>query len=180
MKNYQLFWKKIREETVLASSLDKNRDIIFGANQHKYITNPVVLDKDIIEFEKRTSIRLPDVYRSYLKYYGSGGAGPDNGIYDFFSDYLSHPAGDLALDSQLTSISGCDTEIPEHHPIHNLHGVIRVATAGNPTDYFMVVTGKELGRVFAWNYDDILCDEGLFDDWYQAWINNTLSLLKQT
>ncbi len=180
MKNYQLFWKDTREQVLIASSLDINRDIIFGADQHKYIINPAILDKDIISFEQRSSIRLPDVYRSYLKYYGSGGAGPDYGIYSFSSDRLSHSVGDLSRDSQLTSISGCDTDIPETHPIHNLNGVIRVGTAGNPTDYFMVVTGKELGRVFAWNYDDILCDEGLFDDWYQRWINHTLSLLKKT
>jgi hypothetical protein len=97
----------------------------------------------------------------------------------FFSHDLFHSVGDLSLNAQLTNIFGCHTDISETHPIYHLHGLIRIGTSGNPSDYFMVVTGKEQGRVFSWNYDDILCNEGFFDDWYQEWINQTLSHLKK-
>lgn len=54
---------------------------IFGAATHRLILHPPLLDDDILAFEARHDIRLPDDYRGFLLHVGNGGAGPAHGLF---------------------------------------------------------------------------------------------------
>jgi hypothetical protein len=54
---------------------------VFGANGHEYLLRPRLDEAEVVEFERRYSLRLPDDYRRFLLELGNGGAGPYYGIH---------------------------------------------------------------------------------------------------
>ncbi len=76
---YKEFWDGIKQRVEEL----KNRDIeleIFGAKHHKYLIKPCLSEKELAEFEEENALQLPDDYRTYLKFFGNGGAGPHYGV----------------------------------------------------------------------------------------------------
>jgi hypothetical protein len=53
---------------------------VFGADGHGYERRPPADEADLVEFERRQGLRLPEDYRRFLIEVGNGGAGPYYGI----------------------------------------------------------------------------------------------------
>src|SRR5262245_51822144 len=54
---------------------------LFGASTHHYCLNPPLPEEEVILFEKRFGVRLPNEYREFVKEVGDGGAGPVYGVW---------------------------------------------------------------------------------------------------
>ena len=84
--DYLEYWTKLKDEIKTFSEVD-DLGVIFGSNTrgfgHEYQILPVVPEKELAEFERRTGLELPLEYRTYLQVFGAGGAGPNYGIHDF-------------------------------------------------------------------------------------------------
>lgn len=89
MSKYTEQIKRINEKLILA----KQKDIdlkVFGSEKHKYEVNKPCSINEVIEFESKYSIELPECYKSFILEFGNGGvgwqnsaAGPYYGIYPF-------------------------------------------------------------------------------------------------
>lgn len=54
---------------------------VFGADAHHFRLNPRLPEADVLKFERRYNVRLPEDYRRFLTFIGNGGAGPFYGIF---------------------------------------------------------------------------------------------------
>lgn len=54
---------------------------VFGATSHCYRMNPTLSEEEVVAFEARHGVQLPDDYRQFLMRVGNGGAGPDYGVF---------------------------------------------------------------------------------------------------
>ena len=53
----------------------------FGAESHRYTFNLKIEEEEILVFENKHKIKLPENYRTFLKTFGNGGCGPDSGLF---------------------------------------------------------------------------------------------------
>jgi len=67
------------KETV--ASLQKSQRQIFGSDSHGFRFNPPLSESDIVVFEQKHKVSLPEDYRQFLTCVGNGGAGPCYGIF---------------------------------------------------------------------------------------------------
>ena len=61
----------------------KNIDVnfeVFGSKTHKYSLNPVLTENEIVSFEKKHNLTIPEEYRLFIREMGNGGAGPFYGL----------------------------------------------------------------------------------------------------
>src|SRR5512142_2282534 len=58
----------------------------FGATSHLFLLNPPLPEADVISFERRHKVSLPDDYRRFITEIGNGGAGPYYGVFPFGKD----------------------------------------------------------------------------------------------
>jgi hypothetical protein len=66
----------------VAALAKRDREFMhFGASRHRYRFNPPLAEREVIAFERRYGIRLPEDYRSFLIDVGNGGAGPHYGVF---------------------------------------------------------------------------------------------------
>lgn len=61
--------------------LRKAQPDVLGANSHRFQLSAPAPDADVLNFERRYGIRLPEDYRHFLTTIGNGGAGPFYGIF---------------------------------------------------------------------------------------------------
>ena len=80
------FIVRVKENLPRLKKLDPSCNF-FGSAVHLYELNPVVSEKEILEFEKSNSCTLPEKYREFLTLAGNGGAGPSYGIHPLGMDY---------------------------------------------------------------------------------------------
>lgn len=84
-KELKDFWLATKEKLKVFDKMD-DAEIVWGAKSgrggHRYKTLPVVSDQEILQFERNNKLELPPEYRTYLQYFGAGGAGPFSGILD--------------------------------------------------------------------------------------------------
>lgn len=69
----------IKEKIDFLKKYDKNY-CIFGAAKHKYILNEPLSEEQVVWFEEKYHVTLPDEYRDFVKTIGDGGAGPGYGL----------------------------------------------------------------------------------------------------
>ena len=57
--------ERIKTKFDRLKQLDKNFEV-FGSEKHKYLFNPTKSEKELIDFEKNNSIKLPVEYKEFL------------------------------------------------------------------------------------------------------------------
>ncbi|WP_314297351.1 SMI1/KNR4 family protein [Capnocytophaga gingivalis] len=80
---------RIQEKLVQAKAADKNLEV-FGADAHQYHLNPPVSEAEVLAFEKKYGVQLPECYRAFMLTVGDAKAkksdfiaGPYYGLYAF-------------------------------------------------------------------------------------------------
>ena len=80
---------RIQQKLAQAKAADKNLEV-FGADAHKYHLNPPVSEAEVLAFEKKYGVQLPECYRAFMLTVGDAKAkksdfiaGPYYGLYAF-------------------------------------------------------------------------------------------------
>ena len=80
---------RIQEKLAQAKAVDKDLEV-FGASSHKYHLNPPVSEAEVLAFEKKYGVQLPECYRAFMLTIGDAKAkkldfiaGPYYGLYAF-------------------------------------------------------------------------------------------------
>ena len=80
---------RIQQKLAQAKAADKNLEV-FGANAHQYHLNPPVSEAEVLAFEKKYGVQLPECYRAFMLTVGDAKAkksdfiaGPYYGLYAF-------------------------------------------------------------------------------------------------
>ena len=80
---------RIQQKLAEAKAADKDLEV-FGASSHKYHLNPPVSEAEVLAFEKKYGVSLPEDYRAFVQTIGDAKAqkldtmaGPYYGLYAF-------------------------------------------------------------------------------------------------
>lgn len=177
---------------------------VFGASSHKYeIGSPVTLDQ-VVAFEKKYSITLPECYRAFLLEIGNGGSsysgsgsGPFYGIYALGShvdELLVVPELYMHKEPQifpgmsgdrwgeLTKRLNDDYEISDTDYELEMgkvfSGLLPIGSQGCSCLHGLIVSGENAGRVVNLDMDlqrPKVCYEDNFLDWYERWLDEIIS-----
>ena len=86
---YQEQLLRIQQKLAQAKAADKNLEV-FGADAHQYHLNPPVSEVEVLAFEKKYGVQLPECYRAFMLTVGDAKAkksdfiaGPYYGLYAF-------------------------------------------------------------------------------------------------
>ena len=86
---YQEQLHRIQQKLAQAKAADKNLEV-FGADAHQYHLNPLVSEAEVLAFEKKYGVQLPECYRAFILTIGDAKAkkldfiaGPYFGLYAF-------------------------------------------------------------------------------------------------
>ena len=86
---YQEQLHRIQQKLAQAKAADKDLEV-FGASSHKYHLNPPVSEAEVLAFEKKYGVSLPEDYRAFVQTIGDAKAqkldtmaGPYYGLYAF-------------------------------------------------------------------------------------------------
>ncbi|MBM0651511.1 SMI1/KNR4 family protein [Capnocytophaga genosp. AHN8471] len=86
---YQEQLHRIQQKLSQAKAADKNLEV-FGADAHQYHLNPPVSEAEVLAFEKKYGVQLPECYRAFMLTVGDAKAkksdfiaGPYFGLYAF-------------------------------------------------------------------------------------------------
>ncbi|MGH1472630.1 MAG: SMI1/KNR4 family protein [Cellvibrionaceae bacterium] len=201
-----------REIEVLLTKLSelKSLDVkfnIFGASSHKYTLNETLSEEEILEFESKYSISLPEEYRNFLKYIGDGGAGPYYGLQtlsqslyadldykrdgEFIGPSLPFPfteAWNMEFDGAPEDEDAYEKFSEEYFSERWETGILRICNYGCGVSLNLVVNGSEKGNIWV---DDRGNDGGIYPDpyfeqtgktsfgkWYEMWLDSSLNELR--
>lgn len=154
---------------------EADRDFrVFGSDSHRYKLGATWTEKQLLHFEQKNRISLPEDYRLFLKEIGNGGAGPYYGLHSLeeaaqYGD-LSQPfpwtqETDFHAD-ELTQIDARD-----EHP-----GALQLCHVGCAIYIHLVVNGPSRGTI--WNADEDFHPTGMsFIAWYSQWLQRVLPVL---
>jgi hypothetical protein len=178
-------WKADRIRSRLRVSAEADPELVrFGAGTHRYLLCAALSEAEVVAFEERHGVRLPEAYRSFLTEVGDGGAGPDYGLYRLDGADMS----DLDRDERDTP--GFLTRPFPHTAAWNprsrldedaywdprwVAGSLIIAHFGCGVFHRLVVTGPARGQVWL---DDRASDGGLspqtdFQEWYLRWLDTS-------
>ncbi|MSU78001.1 MAG: SMI1/KNR4 family protein [Gemmataceae bacterium] len=158
------------------------RDIgfrVFGSGGqygHNYRLLPTLHYTELIAFERKHGIQLPDDYRQYLTHVANGGAGPSYGITS-----LEYAARESTLDlpfpwTERTELAtNSDFELWDKHP-----GFLELCHLGCGYYYLLIVNGMTKGMI----WHDILAATNEIiplgkpsHQWYREWVDEKLRCL---
>ena len=177
----------------------------FGSESHQYIFNNTIDENELLLFEKKYEIKLPEDYKQFLKTYGNGGCGPDsglfkleNGIYDIplnkKQSKIVTPKNEFRFNGfwNLEEISkdNYDAWEDEYDNIKWADGMLRIGHLGCGMYSNLVITGKQKGTIWidsrtneggiypANYYNKTIKND--FLSWYLHWIESSIKKLKTT
>ena len=178
---------------------------IFGTDSHRYELNPTAHEYDLVAFESRFRISLPQGYRQFLLELGNGGAGPyyglepiENGLLadlDYRDDKdLIDPSMPFIFEApwnleRTEDAAPSDEEYAEFDQEYFdnkwASGLIRICNYGCGVSLNLVVNGPEYGNIWV---DDRCNDGGIYPDpyfdqqgrtefleWYELWLDRSLN-----
>jgi len=161
-------WGGISDKIRSMRQLDSNFELVYGSQFHRYRIEPVVSDKEILAFERKNRITLPESYRTYLQFFGDYGASQFNGTLSFQKDVSQV---DASKPSPLSIFTNVQDYTDSHAIEHNANGCVRITHGFNPSVAYLVLNGPASGHVY-W------LDLGEFSDWYLRWATWVLGQLK--
>jgi hypothetical protein len=164
---------------------------------HGFELKPCVSEDEILRFEERHEVTLPEEYRAFLLRVSNGGVGPHFGLIPFqrclnhihgapdyslkrpFPSWQWETWNKLTTESHYVEFKNRFPDVP-----FPLDGTIFLATAGCTLNLILVVSGPARGTVWL---EDIGGDRGVtpalqddqaktvsFLDWYERWLNQSL------
>ena len=170
----------------------------FGDDQHDFHLNPPLLESDIVAFESRHNILLPEDYREFLLRAGNGGAGPYCGILpleqwhavalwvvfdeeaDIPDDFPSQPCplhpGMSREKSWEKDLIKSDLGFPWDS---YYQGALALADQGCTFYSLLIVSGSARGRVvyvdLQGNNAPYFVENTNFLSWYERWLDELLA-----
>ncbi len=195
--------ERIKTKLTTAQKADKELKV-FGADSHQYRIKPPAPEREVIAFEERFSLVLPECYRSFLTSLGNGGpsycgsaAGPFYGIYPLgqgVDELVEKPASHLNK-SAIISPAMTDEEwarlierIKDDGEISNEEyekereniygGLLPIGSQGCTCIHALVLNGPHAGRVVNLDLDlqrPQFAFEMNFLDWYERWLDEVIA-----
>jgi hypothetical protein len=182
---------RIRRMLVEVPKLRERRQV-FGEESHRFQVGPPLTEAEVVAFEQRHHIRLPEAYRRFLTEVANGGAGPGHRIYP-----LGYHAERLhGLDVAFPFESTPDRDDPswrdtlwafEYPPeaedltwgsVAPFLGTLPVSESGCSGAAVLVVTGGARGRVVRVDHDlngpPTFYPDASFLDWYEGWLDRII------
>lgn len=203
MKDYSNQIERIKSKLLQAANVDKGLKA-FGASSHHYIINKPTSIKEVMAFEKKYSIDLPDCYKSFVlqignggKAYANSGAGPFYGIYPLgkgvdelvYEDTEKYIKNECVLYPKMKNDEWEKAiEIIEDDNVSDsdyekelgriFGGVLPIGSQGCTYLHGIVLNGEYKGKVV--NIDQDLQKphftfEDNFLDWYERWLDEVIS-----
>ena len=159
--------------------------VVFGSETHRYRLNPCLTESELVAFEDRVGVNIPEEYRCFLGQVGNGGAGPDYGLFPL---NLDRDVGRWPLDQPFPiSTKRARTILARQRQgfyrprvDYPFPGCLGLSEAGCGIVAFLVVTGEQRGTV--WYGGDGLgpCADrngqqlGMLG-WYESWLDEWLA-----
>ena len=167
---------RIQEKLVQAKEADKNLEV-FGADGHQYHLNPPVSEAEVLAFEQKYGVQLPECYRAFMLTIGDAKAkksdfiaGPYFGLYAFgtcvdellyekIETYLKAPCNlspdmtreewDALTDPLLPSEEEEEEDEDEYFAERAkvFGGLLPLGSQGCTYEHALVLNGKYAGRV---------------------------------
>ena len=167
---------RIQQKLAQAKAADKNLEV-FGADAHQYHLNPPVSEAEVLAFEKKYGVQLPECYRAFMLTIGDAKAkksdfiaGPYFGLYAFgtsvdsllyekIETYLKAPCNlspDMtqeewdALTDPLLPSEEEDEEDDDKYFAERAKvfgGLLPLGSQGCTYEHALVLNGKYAGRV---------------------------------
>ena len=201
---------KVLSKLAELRELDRSLEV-FGAEDHRYQVNPPLKEADVARFEGKHDVRLPEDYRTFLLEVGNGGAGPAYGVFPLgqmddgwklrrwkegngFIGDLSAPFPHTRRWNKLPKMPKVKDSHPDFERLleerdriywstDNVNGAIPICNLGCCLRHWLVITGREAGRIWV----DERADEGglfplsttakrryNFSEWYDKWLASSL------
>lgn len=173
---------------------------VFGNERHRYKINSVLEDKEIVNFEKKHHIKLPEDYRLFISKIGNGLVGSYYGLTPLIEAIYADL--DRLDDNFLINLSlpfphktawNIDfKDVPEerlgelekeYFDNKQINGLLRVCNYGCGVFISLVVNGDEYGNIW---FDDRCSDNGIYPyktknkerfsflDWYEESLDKSL------
>lgn len=175
--DYIKYWTELRAEVKTFGEVD-DLGVIFGSRTegfgHQYKALPVVPENELVEFERRTGLDLPLEYRTYLQVYGSGGAGPDYGIYDFHTHVRN---GDFPDPFPLADAEA-GFDLDDDDPAWDLPGLATICSHGCAIESSIELNGPNPGTIWC-DSGGVMWNAGSFYDFYRKWADKTRLRIKR-
>ena len=199
---YQEQLHRIQQKLSQAKEADKNLEV-FGADAHQYHLNPPVSEAEVLAFEEKYGVSLPEDYRAFVQTIGDANAqkldtmvGPYYGLYAFGTQvddllykgsetYLKAPCAlspDMTQEEweALSSPLLMDEEEEEYTQQCGkvFGGLLSLGSQGCAYYHALVLTGPYAGRVVNVNWDllkPVFAFEPNFLDGYERYLDEVIS-----
>lgn len=196
--------ERIKKKLQVAKEADKNL-MVFGADRHRYELNPPAQPEEVLQFERKFGIELPECYKSFILNIGNGGiscadsaAGPFYGIYplgrnvdelifDNTEKYIKNEclifpemSDDFwhSLTRKTDHPRGLTDEEYEEETGKLYGGILPIGSQGCTFLHGIILNGKYRGRVVNLDLDrhkPYFAFEKNFLDWYERWLDEVIS-----
>jgi SMI1 / KNR4 family (SUKH-1) len=139
---------------------------------HQYKLNPTLTEEEIQAFEIEYGLNLPADYRSFVKFVGNGGAGPNFGIQMLRQSITE---SDLSIPFPLTKEQASEID---QNPLHDwefntglIPGVLCLSTKTYAWPVYLILKGKAYGTVWTTNPSgDYSQLASTFLEFYKNWL----------
>ena len=194
--------QRIQQKLAQAKAADKDLEV-FGASSHKYHLNPPASEAEVLAFEEKYGVSLPEDYRAFVQTIGDANAqkldtmaGPYYGLYAFGTqvDDLLYKGSEIYLKAPcalspdmiqeeweaLSSPLLMDEEEEEYTRQCGkvFGGLLPLGSQGCAYYHTLVLTGPYAGRVVNVNWDLLqptFAFETNFLDWYERYLDEVIS-----
>jgi hypothetical protein len=199
MTDYSEQIARIQAKLPQAKQADKDLEV-FGASFHQYKLNPPATLDEVLAFEQKYNVTLPDCYRAFLLNVGNGGAAPYYGLYQLgagakdilHEDAETYLKGACVISPRMTddywgnvfaeAFDEDDISYEDFCAVRNVAfaGILSIGSQGCNCLHALILTENYRGRIV---YLDLDSDdrkprftfENNFLDWYERWLDEVIT-----
>ena len=167
------------DSTTVTDLVGQLRDIdpsfrVFGSDQHRYRFNAPLDDEQILEFEQRSGVQLPNDYRHFFTCISNGGAGPNYGVQPFAEATIG-----CSPSTPFPSIGERHQEPIGSFDYSNVPGAVWLSDNGCATFDSLIVNGESFGKVWTVLEERDYCRSESFTSWYVGWARSAINTIKR-